>query len=129
MHRRCDAVAARLIPEIDDRFASTVDGTVCGQREGVNFHGPGFRFLAGANAVGAVIMVGEVQRLSIRADRETVGLANVMRHFPDRPVTVDLVDGAMLKFAWLGPDVFGIGEVNPPLTVNADVVGSIKRSP
>ena len=79
-------VAPLLVAEVDERPPRTVDEPVGAEREGVDLH----RALLGRRSgrvdpVGAVVVVGDVKRLLVGADRDAVGLLDVVGDLDDVP--------------------------------------------
>jgi len=83
-------------------------------------------FVAGADRVRAVVVVDDVKCFLVRAKSDSVGLFDVMSNLGDGAVGTDSVDGSVFEFSRLVAKVTGIGEVDPSVGVEHQVVGGIQ---
>ena len=88
-------VAPFLVTEVDARPLWAVHESVGTERERIDLH-PSFRWLrgGGVDAIGAVVVIGDVERCLIRTDGDAVWLLDVVSHLDDRPVGLQPIDGA-----------------------------------
>ena len=77
----------------------------------------------------AVVVGHHVERLLVGRDADPVGLSRIGDDLMDRSVRVDPVDRHHSLLHGLVADIAGIGEVDPTLEIDADVVGGIELSP
>ena len=88
---------------------SAVHKPVDSQGKGIDFHRPQCgRWRRGIDFVGAVVVVGQVQRLTVGTQRDAVRFFDVVRHFDDFTVGVDPINSAMFESAlFQSPDNAG----------------------
>src|SRR5262249_7278834 len=79
LHVHGHAVDAVFRAEIDERFSRSIDETIGPQREGIQLHGPFLgRRARGIDAVGAVVMVHQVERFLVWTQGDAVRLLHVV---------------------------------------------------
>jgi hypothetical protein len=83
----------------------------------------------GIRSFAAVVVVSNVQRALIRAERDPVRLFDIVRNFNDGRVFVEAIDRAMLEFPRFITHVTRIGEIDATVRVDTQVIGSIEAIP
>src|SRR5262249_45680003 len=125
VHRH--AVTTGLGAEIDQHLARSLDLAVGAEPEGVDLHGAWFRRRRlGIDLVGAVVVVGDVQRTFVRTEGDAVGFFEFVGDLDHLVAGVDTIDGPVLQLARLGTEVTRIGEVDAAATVDGEIVGGVE---
>src|SRR5262249_25279239 len=105
------AVAPLFVAEVDQRTPGAAYESVGAEGKCIDFHRGQLGFWSfGIDAIGAVIVIGDVERLLVRANGDAVGLLDVVGDLDDRPVGVDTVDRAVFELTRLGAQVPRIRE-------------------
>src|SRR5262245_61415593 len=121
------AVEAVLLAEVDQRAPGAVDEAVVAERKSVELHRALLlRIRRFVEAFVVVVVIDDVERAIVGAQRDAVRLLGVVRDFDDGSVGVDAVDGEVLELALLRPKVLRVAEIDAALVVDRQVVRGVE---
>ena len=113
-------VATGLLAEVVQNLFGSTDKSVrveriCNYRHRAKLGG----WRSGINFVASIVVIRDIERLFVGAERDSVRFGNVMGDFNDFSVSVDAIDGPVFQLSFLISQISRVGEIDASLTIEA----------